>query len=725
MSDKLSVIISVGKAPGLQPPLPGAYTGHAEFRAWAVSQGHDVLEFTDEKGRAFNAVDIAKEVQTPIVNQSLSELWIYFAGHGECSGIQSDFWLLKRDAALPGDVIDVKRTRHLATLLGIPRVIIIADACRTTGDLQSMASQENSASILPALNITAVNPAVECLFATQPGSPSLEVREENAKAHGIFTTVLMRALRGEVPAVKSRSDDSKKLVVRLQHLRPYLEEQVPVEAATLGKGRAQMPNIIPGGSREPYAIVGDVPNLEVRIDTIKEDGTPAPDTRIRLVMLTSSTESLSVGEKPGPSATFNVPSGCAYESTATGPYQSLLPELPLPMFRLDSPKQGRFRAVDGPNEFRFEASGGLSVSGTSIPSIGITRVITDDGGVHSKAPEEGVFQVVTYDALNGGMASQLQRFTVDDLIPKPIATRSDEQIKNQILKNAQVHGRRGFETRTGLTLIGQPEVEMPDVAAPPGALEGVFFEDSSWHLRGNHSAGMIIQVGANYLTGAVFHQLVGAVRLSLTSRVGTLIEDLSYVPASNSHNQFDLNMLDIDRFSDSPRDEIDALQLIANQCARNGFFEVTIDDSVGLAGRMRPLKHHNPIFGLLAAYAYDKTGRKDQIIDMIKWFIRKEQSIPFDLVMLAGISEQDLRHLINTTDKFWNNEYARELGAWVVPTWPILTQGWSRISPEHLERFPVLKDVQTSLLPGFWSAASGVAGERFFASVKKGELKWI
>jgi hypothetical protein len=47
------------------------------------------------------------------------------------------------------------------------------------------------------------------------------------------------------------------------------------------------------------------------------------------------------------------------------------------------------------------------------------------------------------------------------------------------------------------------------------------------------------------------------------------------------------------------------------------------------------------------------------------------------------------------------------------------------LTSEHLKRFPVLKEVQASLLPGFWSAASGDAAQQFFTSIQEGKLQWI
>ena len=95
------------------------------------------------------------------------------------------------------------------------------------------------------------------------------------------------------------------------------------------------------------------------------------------------------------------------------------------------------------------------------------------------------------------------------------------------------------------------------------------------------------------------------------------------------------------------------------------------------------MKHHNPVFGVIAAYAYDQADRKDQIVDMIGWFIKKRQTIPFDLVMLADYPMDQIEAL---AAQVWQKSGARqaltEVGAWVSPAWPMLTQGWAKAPPD-------------------------------------------
>ncbi len=719
MSDVLSVVISVGRGAGLQPPLPGAYEGHREFKAWAQSQGHDIEQFTDEHTGDFNAIDIAGAITPRVDQQSLSTLWIYFAGHGECSSLERDYWLLKRDGAGQADVIDVNSTVKLARRCGIPRIIIVSDACRTTGDALSMALYESATAILPPRNVDSTTPSVDRLFAAGPSTAALEVREreEAARSYGVFSKELMRALRGEVPSVQKRSVDGDKMVVTPTELRLHLESQVPSAGAAIPGGYAQRPDCI-FESNEPLAEVGDVPIFDVHVRTEFLDGDPAADTTIKLLLHRFATWE-EVGQQSGPDANFPCPSGLFYKATAEGPYE-FIAEQPMPLFELHSQTFGRFVARDRndaePESVPFAVS---PTDDVGLADFAITRVLDEQGGIHPKAPKPGVYRVVSYDPVNRQMGTELQEFAAGELLPKTVPTPVvREDIESQLIEAAQTHGRRTFETRVGLTLLGLPESRTPEVAADPGLLDDVFVEDGRWNIRGTRSGNLAVRLGEHCLPVPMFQGLVGTIRVADASSTRPTISDLSYAPADGTDYDYDLVQFDDPetRISGSARDELDALQMIVTRCARNGFFEVAIDDAAGLAGRIRRLKHHNPIFGVIGAYAYDQLNRLDQIVDMMDWFVRKGQAIPYDIALLANFTQQQIENLVGTS----NHPVPH-----VAPAWPMLTQGWLRLPAAHLEKFPILQNVRDSLVPGFWTTIAGSTGNDFFNQVNEGKLTWI
>lgn len=713
MSNKLSVVISVGRGPGLQPQLPGAYEGHREYAEWANSQEHDIVEFTDEHGGEFDASDVENVLIGPIDNQSLSELWIYFAGHGECSALEADYWLLRRDNATSRDIIDVGGTVRLARRAGIPRVVVISDACRSTGDAFSMALHEASSPIVPPRDFDAITPKVDRLLAAGPGTAALEVQERNqaAVSYGVFTRELMRALRGECVEVQERTTSGDRMAVAPLKLQLYLVNRVQAEAAAIAGGYPQRPDMF-FESQEPLALLDTVPQFDLTLRTQSTDGSPLGGTTIQLLTYRNH-EWDRMDERPGPEAVFPVPSGLVLKAEARGPVE-LIPEAPLPVFEIGSPMQGRFVGqAEGPLE-------GHQADTSDDVGLTYTRVVDTEGRKHVRAPGPGVFHVVTYDPLSNRMASGLQEFTTDSLEPLPISVPGNTSVvRAHIAKASKVHGRHSFETRVGLTITGLPESECPIVGGDPGILDGVFFEDGNWHIRGTRSGNVVVRVREHYFPLPLFQGLIGTIRLAGLDTDRPTMADLSFAPSGGTGRDFDLTTFDHGErlIGESGRDELDALQMLAVRSAKSGFFELAIDKSVRWAERLRQLKHYNPVFGVVAAYAYDRGNRPDQIVDMMEWFAGRAQSIPFDHALLSNSTPDDIERIV---DKMGHACPASH----VAPTWPMLTQGWTRLSDYHVDKYPVLKDAARSLVPGFWTTATGDPGETLLSQVDEGRLQW-
>ena len=84
---------------------------------------------------------------------------------------------------------------------------------------------------------------------------------------------------------------------------------------------------------------------------------------------------------------------------------------------------------------------------------------------------------------------------------------------------------------------------------------------------------------------------------------------------------------------------------------------------------------------MIAAYVYDQVGQKDQILDMIRWFLRKRQTIPFDLVLLADYSMKQIEVSGRPgPTKPGAATLLSQVGNYVSPAWPMLTQGWARLA---------------------------------------------
>jgi len=62
-----------------------------------------------------------------------------------------------------------------------------------------------------------------------------------------------------------------------------------------------------------------------------------------------------------------------------------------------------------------------------------------------------------------------------------------------------------------------------------------------------------------------------------------------------------------------------------------------VGDVNGLAVRLRQQKHADPVLGVISAYLYDSIGDLDNIRRMAFYYVAHNQSIPFDIALLAQI----------------------------------------------------------------------------------------
>jgi hypothetical protein len=763
MSDVLSVVISAGNCPGMMPRLPGAYVGAAEYIEWAKGQGHTILAYSDEKGTPVSAVAIQADLDPYIRQQQLSQLFVYYAGHGHATGFDEDYWLFDVRSGLVGNAVDVVKTVAALHQSGISRVVIIADACRVPSARSGWKANLMATPLVPCGDFDKVDVEVDRIWGAKPGLPALEVQfvEPAAKSHGVFTHTLLCALRGEVAQVQERSIDGTRMIVRCgDRLKAYLQETVPALAAALPNGYSQMPDCR-GTSKRALANLGAVPLHEIIIATEFEDGSPVDQSRITLSWHKERGEWEEVATKPGPRAVFQAPSGLIYRSAATAP-PPLVPCPPLPLMELTRPIAGRYVAplppqqqqqqqqqqyqpqqeqqrrqkeLDRQQQQMFQAivpsealDRGATIPQSSAP-FALTRVLAPTGEALSRADGPGVFRVVTYDVLTNQAASRWQEFRSpkEPPVPVPIEEPSSDRL-SAIVAEASNHARGRFETNTGMTLLGYPPEITPRVAAAPGLVDGVFVEGGRWNIRGTSSGGVVLALdGERFAAVALFEDLVGAVRVAAMGENRLELADLTYAPAEDGRFAGSWNSLTEGRtpVAANARDELDALQLVAAASARNGFLEATIDDSVGLARHIRQYKHVNPILGVFAAYAYDRAGRREAVIDMIRWYIREEQTTPYDLLLLAGMDFHDFLEFNRSHHAGWSRTVADAPHRGVAPPWPLLSQGWSRLPAKMLERFPVLAEARDSLAPALWTTIVGGPGQRLFDAVNSGALQWI
>lgn len=248
---KCAVVIGVNQTGGL-PILTAAVSGAEDFNNWAVSQGFDTCLLTDKKSLV--TVKMIKGAVANFVNQKVYEqMVVYFSGHGILKTAVDELWLLSE---APGDsdaAVNVQPSRYLSRRCGIPNVVFISDACRST-PLNFQIAQVSGSVIFPNTFSANTRVNVDMLYATAPGDPAFEVQVEEATKNycGLYTRELLKGLNGKVPQIIQEYDLSssglagfnnrKYSVVPAYELSEYLYSAVPISASLINITLSQNPD---------------------------------------------------------------------------------------------------------------------------------------------------------------------------------------------------------------------------------------------------------------------------------------------------------------------------------------------------------------------------------------------------------------------------------------------------------------------------------------------------
>ena len=227
---RAAVLIGVKKSHTL-PELQAAWDGAHRMEDWAVGQGIDpthIKVITDEGGRSVNASRIKQSIRELVDLHTIEQLIVYFSGHG-INNARSEYWLLSDAIIDPNEAVNVTGSEDLARYCGIPHVVFVSDACRTTAS--GLQAQGTTGSIVfPSLSNPGVEKAVDLFFGTALGHPALEIQDVNDSSKGygaVYTDTLLEALLGEHAQVAESDAGLGFDVVRPWPLKDFLMAEVP------------------------------------------------------------------------------------------------------------------------------------------------------------------------------------------------------------------------------------------------------------------------------------------------------------------------------------------------------------------------------------------------------------------------------------------------------------------------------------------------------------------
>ncbi len=706
MATRAAVLIGIGNIAGMTP-LPGAVSGALDMAKWATNQGWDsVRVFSDAGGQPVSYQTVFQHIDSLLRPRSLQQLLLYFAGHGQCWAVDADFWILT-GTRVPGDVVNVANTITLARQSGVPNITIIADACRSIGTANDAAISQIAVPLFPGEINPASRSRVDQFYATQPTQAALEIRrrvdQEGAiagdatkemeiaarQSHGVFTQCLLAALNGLEDAAKSRMNDDR-IVIQPQRLADFLKQKVPRESGILG-GFAQRPDCRLE-SDQVLSTVQAAAQFQLQVEVRLQDESPAEGSSLELLRYDPTNPDIFVLQRRirSWSLTQYLPRGNIYGIRATLPEHRQSPKSPNPMINLMENEQVIVRMVPSAVaevRTRGDLESLMLESGLTMKSIEIDKVfvVSEDGGRLSEAPADGVFPVIEIDGLTGQESRSIRFLRKGD---RPQRLRpSDPESMRRIQQASELKFRESYGTQNGLTILGINEVGVFDTYDATYA----FHENGQLHVRGaeNTSSSLVLDLGQDrYAALARFDGFVGNVRVSALG-----VENLTYLPALGG--RFEDGLIGVFR------QHAQATLAIAEAAAGYGQFDLAIDESQPIAEILRMYKHYNPVLGIFAAYAYQQAGATDQIRNIIEYFVKHKQTVPFDVYLLSGLKREEI--------------YSE-----IAPGYPMLTQGWCYLGGEL---HPAIAGARQSLAPTLWSTIVGDAGRKLAEAVKKGEVR--
>ena len=255
---KAAIVIGVNKTGDL-PVLKDAAAGAGRVAVWLEGEGYQTQPLLDEKTPGFFkpvlARDIFAAVAAALEPGACEQLVVYFSGHGYLND-GSEHWLLSEAPSNPNEAISVEENIQLARDCGVPNVIFVSDACRSTP--QSVkADRVRGTLIFPNTGVRATARAdVDRFFACLPGDPAYEVAVD--KSSGVYSALFTHCLQDaylDTPKALT-SDISGLEVLSNRQLKKLLPGLVEARANKLSATLYQKPDAIV--ELEPEVYLGRV-----------------------------------------------------------------------------------------------------------------------------------------------------------------------------------------------------------------------------------------------------------------------------------------------------------------------------------------------------------------------------------------------------------------------------------------------------------------------------------
>ncbi len=238
--NRAAIVIGVDRA-GTLPVLRAAASGASAFADWLDGEGFEVNRFIDKPYKPIK-IDPIFEAVDRVVNRGVYEqLVIYFSGHGFLNS-SSELWMLSGAPNNPNQAISLMECKRLCKRTGIPNVVFISDACRSTATSLAANSVRGSVIFPATANAGNVRTKIDIFLATQEGNPAYEVGVDKAFSNfqGIYTESFLSAFKAPEDHMVSKVNGVE--VVRNKHLEDWLSRDVNRRAQLASLSIEQRPD---------------------------------------------------------------------------------------------------------------------------------------------------------------------------------------------------------------------------------------------------------------------------------------------------------------------------------------------------------------------------------------------------------------------------------------------------------------------------------------------------
>lgn len=232
-----------------------AAAGAGRVAEWLASEGYQTQALLDERTPGartpVRAHDIYSAVAAALEPGTCEQLVIYFSGRGYLND-GSEHWLLSDAPANPNEAISVEENIQLVRDCGIPNVIFVSDACRSTP--QSIkADRVRGTLIFPNTGVSATARAdVDRFFACLPGDPAYEVAVD--KSSGVYSALFTHCLQDaylDTPQAETLNIEGVEVLTN-RKLKKLLPGLVEARANKLSATLFQKPDAIVESEPEVY-----------------------------------------------------------------------------------------------------------------------------------------------------------------------------------------------------------------------------------------------------------------------------------------------------------------------------------------------------------------------------------------------------------------------------------------------------------------------------------------